>query len=252
VPNIQEFPGDAADGQKLVAAIVRNVKCEVQDALDDLYRIDPHPFLDSWGVQIALNLTMVEKGTANPTVLWMPVSPITSVFTLGTGAILSSEATRIEKLSSYYTVHDLRWLGRCLPEARGGPFLLQSDLKLNEWLVDAATAGSIGSVDYKTAVTVFKDNGVLSHEVKFDVITSGDITPSWKLVTGSINPTGTFLTASRDRSHDLTITFGATAELPGPAPNKGKRVPSRAAADAALASDIATSVGNSIKRALRP
>jgi hypothetical protein len=251
VPDIQEFPGDSADGQRLVTAIVRNVKCEVQDALDDLYRIDSHPFLDGWGVQIALNLTMIEKSTANPTAIWMPVSPITSVFTLGAGATLSSEATRTEKLSSYYTVRQLRRLGRCNPEARGGPFLLQSNLKLNEWLVDAVTAGNTGGVDYHAAASAFKD-GVLSHEVKFDVTTSGDITPSWKLVTGSINPSGTFLAASRDRSHDLTITFGPTDASAATGPHKGKPVPSRAAADAALASDIGVSVGNAIKRALRP
>jgi hypothetical protein len=93
---------------------------------------------------------------------------------------------------------------------------------------------------------------VLSHEVKFDVSTVGGITPAWKLVTGTINTSGTFLAASRDRSHDLTVTFGPTAEPPKAGPHKGKPAPSRIAADAALASDIGVSVGNSIKRALRP
>ena len=252
VPDIQEFPGDSADGQRLVAAIVRNVKCEVRDALDDLYRIQPHPFLDAWGVQVTLNLTMIEKSTLNPTGLWTPVSPLTSVFTLGAGATLSSEATRTEKLSAYYTVRELRRLGRCVAEARGGgPFLMQGNLKLNEWLVNAVTVANTGGADFAAAGTAFKD-GVLSHEVKFDVVTSGDVTPGWTLVTGSINPTGTFLTASRDRSHDLVITFGPTDEPPKSGPNKGKPRPSRIAADAALASDIGVSVGNSIKRAFRP
>ena len=251
VPGIQEFPGDSADGQRLVTAIVRNVKCEVRDALDDLYRIDTRPFLDAWGVQVTLNLTMVEKGILNPTGLRTPVTPINSVFTLGVDATVSSEATRTEKLSAYYTVRELRKLGRCVPEARGGPFLMQSNLKLNEWLVDAATVAHTGGSDFGAAAAAFKD-GVLSHEVKFDVVTVGGITPSWKLVTGTINPTGTFLAASRDRSHDLIITFGPTAEPPKSGPHKGRPVPSRIAADAALASDIGVAVGNSIKRALRP
>ena len=49
---------------------------------------------------------------------------------------------------------------------------------------------------------------VLSHEVTFDITTTGNITPSWKLLRGTVNQGGTFLTASRDRKHDLTVTFG--------------------------------------------
>jgi hypothetical protein len=247
VPGIQEIPGDSVAGQQLVTAIVNNVKCEVQDAIDDLYRLNSRPFLDGWGVQIALNLTMVEKGALNPAGVYAPVSPISTVFTLGVGGELSSEATRTEKLSSYYTVSELRRLGRCRSRANG-PFLLQGDLKLNEWLMDVQTAGNTGGTNLDTGRVVFKD-GVLSHEVKFDIVTSGNITPSWTFLTGSINPAGTtFLSARRERSHDLTITFGQTQDIPGA---RGKRGPTRAAADAALASDIGLSVANSLRR-LRP
>jgi hypothetical protein len=250
VPNIQEFPGGPAAGQQLVTAIVSNVKCEVQDAIDDLYRLDPKPFLDNtWGVQIALNLTMVEKGSLNPAGVYAPVSPISTVFTLGVGGELSSEATRTEKLNSYFTVQELRRLGRCVSRGNG-PFLLQGNLKLNEWLIDVATAGSTGGTDFNAGLAVFggSGDGVLSHEVKFDIVTSGDITPSWKFLTGTINPDGTtFLSARRERSHDLIITFGKTQSIPG----SSRRGPSRAAADAALASDIGVSVANSLRR-LRP
>lgn len=249
VPGIQEIPGDTVGGQQLVTAIVGNVKCEVQDAINDLYRLNSRPFLDStWGVQIALNLTMVEKGALNPAGIYAPVSPISTVFTLGVGGELSSEATRTEKLSSYYTVQELRRLGRCVNRG-SGPFLLQGDLKLNEWLMDVQTVANTGATDLNAGLAVFGKDGVLSHEVKFDVVTSGNITPSWTFLTGSINPAGTtFLTARRERSHDLTITFGPTQEIPG---TKGRRGPTRSAADAALASDIGLSVANSLRR-LRP
>jgi hypothetical protein len=251
VPNIQEFPGGPAAGQQLVTAIVGNVKCEVQDAIDDLYRLDPKPFLDNtWGVQIALNLTMIEKGALNPAGVYAPVSPISTVFTLGVGGELSSEATRTEKLNSFFTVQELRRLKRCVSRGNG-PFLLQGDLKLNEWLIDVATAGSTGGTDFNAGLVVFGSGGegVLSHEVKFDIVTGGDITPSWTFLTGSINPSGTtFLSARRERSHTLTVTFGKTHVIPG---TNGRRGPSRAAADAALASDIGVSVANSLRR-LRP
>jgi hypothetical protein len=253
VPEIQEFPGNSVQGQKLVSAIVTNIKCEVRDALYDLYRIEKRTFLDKWGVQMTLNLTIIEKGTLNPTVDWMPPSPASAVFTLGTGGTLSSEATRTDKLSSFFTVAELRRLGPCTREERpGGPFLLQSDLKLNEWLIDAVTAGHTGGVNYDvdTLSGPFKEE-VLSHEVKFDVVSSGDISPSWKLTRATVNPSGTFFSVSRDRSHDLTITFGPTDISTEPG-KKGKAVPSRIAADAALASDIGVSVSNGIRRAFRP
>lgn len=252
VPEIQEFPGDSVQGQKLVASIVTNIKCEVRDALDDLYKIQRRTFLDTWGVQMTLNLTIIEKGALNPRVDWMPPSPASAVFTLGAGGTLSSEATRTDKLTSFYTVAELRKLGRCTREERpGGPFLLQSDLKLNEWLVDAVTVGHTGGVNYDvdTVNGPFRQE-VLSHEVKFDVVSSADITPSWKLARATINPSGTLLSASRDRSHDLTITFGPTDISTAPG-KKGKPVPSRIAADAALASDIGVSVSNGIRRALQ-
>jgi len=248
VPDIQEFPGSRADGQQLVNAIVRNIKCEVQDALDDLYRIQRHTFLDTWGVQVVLNLTIVETGAVNPTVSWMPPSPASAVFTLAAGGTLSSAATRTDKLSLYYTVAELRKFKRCVPEARPpGPFLLQSDLKLNEWLVDTVTIQNTGGGDFSMDTTKGPfGQSVLSHEVKFDIISSGTATPTWVLQRASINPTGTFLAASRERTHDVTITLGPTDDST-PGAKKGKPRPSRIAADAALASDIGLSVSTALK-----
>lgn len=126
--------------------------------------------------------------------------------------------------------------------------LLQSDLKLNEWLIAALLGTDTNSTNYTTFTT--KDS-VLTHEVKFEVVTGGELTPTWKLINATVNPSGTFLSGSRDRTHYLTITMGPTDIVPT-GPGKGKRVPSRAAADAALASQIGVAVGNSVRRATRP
>lgn len=253
VPEIQEFPGDRADGQILVNAIIRNVKCEVRDALDDLYRIQRRTFLDTWGVQVVLNLTMVETGALNPTVSWMPPSPADAVFTLAAGGTLSSQATRTDKLSLYYTVAELRRLGRCIPEARPpGPFLLQSDLKLNEWLVDTVTVQNTGGGVFSQDPKGPFGTSVLQHEVKFDVVTSASATPSWVLRRVTVNPTGTFLSLGRERTHDLTITLGPT-DAPVVVAHGRKAGPSRMAADAALASDIGVSVSNALRnQTIRP
>ncbi len=39
----------------------------------------------------------------------------------------------------------------------------------------------------------------LTHQVTFQVVSSGSLTPSWKLVRATINPTGTLASTSRDR-----------------------------------------------------
>ena len=66
-------------------------------------------------------------------------------------------------------------------------------------MVNGVATGDITSVG--------KQN-VLSHEVTFEVISSGNITPAWKLVRANFNQSGSFFTTSRDRKHDLIITFG--------------------------------------------
>ena len=84
----------------------------------------------------------------------------------------------------------------------GGSLLIQSDLKLREWL-DAMVLGVNTGV-----ITKVSDKNVLSHEVSFDVVTGADINPAWAWANGAVNQRGLFLTASRDRKHDLILTFG--------------------------------------------
>jgi hypothetical protein len=114
----------------------------------------------------------------------------------------------------------------------------------------------------------FKSN-VLSHEVKFDIISTGTITPGWKLSTSTINQTGTFLSGTRDRTQDLIVTFGPpdpawSVVVIDPKTRKAKidRTTNRpllrptalspAATSAALASEIGNAVNNGFRNALRP
>ncbi len=247
VPDIQEIPGDSRAGSQLVTAILTNVKCELRDAIADFYdrARGEKTYLDGWGVQTDLNLTISEKGELAPSANIMPPSPASAVFSLALGVNGSSEATRIDKISSFNTVAELRAAHRCDRRLReGGPMLLQSNLKLNEWLIDALLGIDTNSTNYSHFTS--KDS-VLSHEVKFEVISGGEATPTWTLVRATVNPSAPFLSVNRDRTHDVTITLGPTDVAPS-GPNKGRPVPGRAAADAALASQIGVAVGNSVKQ----
>jgi hypothetical protein len=110
----------------------------------------------------------------------------------------------------------------------------------------------------------FKQN-VISHEVKFEVTTAANAIPGWKLTQIAINQSGTGITASRDRTHDLTITFGpaaATKTLLTDVNGKAKRdkngnliyhtayVPTTQALNSHLASEIGLAVANGLKSAI--
>jgi hypothetical protein len=258
VPEQQEIPGDTGAGQLLVQDIVQSVHCEVADAvqwvvLHDAENHRAHPsqplataFLASWGVQITLGLTVEEKSTLNPTVVWSPPSPVTSVFTLAGTGTLSADATRTDKLNFYYTIPQLLARHHCTAGIQRGSassLLIQSDLKTLEWLQDYYQTVLTQEINASSgAVSAFKQN-VLSHEVKFEIVSSGGITPAWKLVRATIDQTGTLFSTSRDRTHDLTLTFG---------PGDSKGLTGQAAQAAFLASLIGLEFSNFQTRAPLP
>ena len=142
---------------------------------------------------------------------------------------------------------------------------MQSNLGLDEWLIANVTAADTGVIQYAKDYSdgPLKTN-VLSHEIKFDVTNTGNVTPGWKLTRVSVNQSGTFLTASRDRTHDLTITLGPiTPVVVGQKTVRMKdgttaqvpifgSTPSYQAADAHLASQIGAAVAAAVKSALTP
>ena len=265
VPEIQDF-GDRVTGQQLVESIAYNVTCEVQDAVYEVYHpggvLRDSTFLDSWGVQIALSLQVEEKSSLNPVVNWLPPSPASSIFNLAGGGTLSSDATRQDKLNSFYSIAAIRQMGPCDPKTRpGGVLLMQSNLALDEWLIANVTAADTGLIQYATDFSdgPFKTN-VLSHEVKFDITTTGNLTPGWKLTRVSINQSGNFFSATRDRTNDLTITLGPTLAAPKKKRKNGRTfivppvayLPAPPAADAAQASAIGLAVANAIRNSVQP
>jgi len=252
VPEIEELPGGPPEGQVLVQAIITSVHCEVADAVR--YVIDQDiqdakqfnqprsaTWLYSWGAQITLTLTVEEKSTLNPTAVWTPLTPASAVFTLAGSATLSADATRIDKVNFYYSVAQLYKRAPCKTGVQpkngvASSLLIQSDLKLAQWLQDQVTPVATGEVNQPTSASgIFKQN-VLSHEVKFEVVSTGGLTPAWKLVRANFNQTGTLVAATRDRTHDLLITFG---------PGDSKGLTSQAANDSHLASEIGLAVSSS-------
>jgi hypothetical protein len=252
VPEIQENPFAPGHAVLMVQAIVQSVHCEMGNALKDVRNYDLETarkhhqkpitdFLLRWGTEMTLTLTIDEKSSLAPNVTWMPPSPASAVFTLGAGLGGSADATRTEKMSFYYLVPSLLSEPYCATGVQQGDdssLLVRSDLKLKEWLQDYLSA--IGTKEGQAPVAAngaLKDT-VLSHDIKFDITTSGNITPSWKLTRATINPTGSFFSTSRDRTHDLTIVLG-----PGN--------PTGFIGNAAPAASAANQIGNAVASSIQ-
>lgn len=221
VPSLRDWPNNnTADETIMVGEIARSVRCELRRAITTIIDRDIKgagervsrrrytDFLNNWGVEFALNLTFIEKGSINPSGSIIPPSPATAVLTLVGGGTLSSQATREDRSNVFYTVKELYHPGRpnCVPtdgNQHGSP-LVESNLRLLT-LLD----GRIGSAELNYAkVPQDGEKNVLSQTVSFQIVTSGTITPSVQLVRGSINSGSGFLTGSRDRKQEAVFTFG--------------------------------------------
>jgi hypothetical protein len=257
VPEIQENPWAPGDGQLMVQAIVQSVRCEIIDALRHLRESDVKnsqqynqqrvtDFLLKWGVQMTLTLTIDERSSVAPSILWTPLTPISTMFSLSGGASGTADSTRTDKLSFYYQISDILKHDYCttgVQQGNEGSLLVQSDLKLEEWLADyTGTLGTHEGLAPTSNSGVLKDN-VLSHDIKFDITTSGNLTPGWKLKRASINSTGTFFSTSRDRTHDLIITMG---------PGDKTGLTGAAAQNADQAQQISNAVTTGFKNAVTP
>jgi hypothetical protein len=244
VPDVEVGSDPDAHGI-LVNKVVNLVKCEVGRAVVSALRYDQEnvrqfpgrkrsiKWLEKWGAWLTIKFTVVEKGSLNPGVTTKDPLPNSQMFTLGLGGLFSSEATRVEQVQYLIIFQDyIPPSGRIEadpPPCRQlhGSILLQSDLKVKDWL-DASLyphfiTNNIRPVPPK----------VLSYDISFAAVASGSITPTWTLtrVTATGNPLAGI---SRSRTDGLTITMGEVdAKL---------RTPSRELLDANLASQIRSAI----------
>ena len=242
-PPIQEYGGDS---QLLVQSVVTSIHCELTRAIQQLYvkaqtYKDVRPLaatMSNWGAQMALSLKTEEKSGFNPTVLWTPIGPASSVFTLAGSATISSDAIKTAVLNYYYTIPELIKRGACKtgvkPEGTVSSLLVQNDLGFGEWLFDQLAPTSTQEVNLPTSGNTALKQNVLQYHIVSEVVTTGSINPAWKLVRASVNQTGTFASATRDRTHDLLITLG-------PGSSTGLK---GAARDSHLAQEIGMAIRN--------
>jgi hypothetical protein len=291
VPQIPEVwdRGDPDATQHMEMQIKRAIFCELREAVTEarrryqyqnysagkvVTRPSDQPVPDAWGAQVTLTFTVDEVSKVNPGVsLLSPLPPASAgqTFAFGLGGTASSQATRVDKFQTFYTIGQIanvfsknnvcavRPDGILGQPGSSSPFVT-SDLGIRQWLPAAtAVSGFLRSTrkaedgegaPLGSAGSFASDS--ISYDIKFVVTTDLNATPVWKLVRVTTSQSPAFFDTSRTRTHDLLITIGpgATEAVKGP---KGKIVkrtvgPSQSAASSHLAQEI----GNAVAAAIRP
>jgi hypothetical protein len=247
-PDIQEFWGNSNDAAAKESAIAFQVRCELQKALRILVKKDikygaagqgrQFKWLDSsWAADVLLVFTIDEKSTLTPNVGINTVLPnavdtfpgkaaVTTQQSYSTalGGSISSEGYRQDKVHLFYPISEL--VGKesllssikeidsvsCVPPPVNATLFADSGLKVSDWLISQLDLQFTGQAQFQLPNS-FATSGVLSHEVKFDIVTSGSVNPTWKLVLVSAGAgSNPLFSTSRDRTQDLTITLGPSKD----------------------------------------
>ncbi|WP_143275371.1 hypothetical protein [Bradyrhizobium canariense] len=212
VPQQQEvWEGPDITGNMAVD-IKKHIFCELVHAIKFVnknLRINDGPSIpDSYGVQMQITLTVEENSALSAGLV---LNQAIRDGTLGLGGNLSSTATRTDTSYSFYNVGKIAGPAKnhwCDTLEVSASSLLMSDLGIGAYLLKAVKA----QAELHSSAPAKPDGlklDVLSYDVKFVVVSNGNVTPSWKLVSLSANSGGSpFLAAGRTRTHDLILTFG--------------------------------------------
>lgn len=269
-PQIQEFWGTPQDSGLIQQKLVGRISCELRQAVHKLYwedaeavkrreRAIPHyAFLKDWIAQIELILTIEEKSSLSPKAAFIDPLPTATtffsggrsiqtsrLFSLGIGGSLENTATRIDKLYLKYKVSDFIKIKKsdwsCDPKPNGASIFIASELHIEDWLRGAVSVVAAEGPESKVeAQAKFAEKAdALSHDIKFQIVTTGNVSPTWKLVRFGSDSSPLF-GASRDRAQQLILTLA-----PPDKANPNQLGPS--GYGASLSSDI----GASIRRAIQ-
>jgi hypothetical protein len=262
---------------------------------------------DDWGAQVTVGLNIDESTTLSPgatlntpmhngithfigetpigatplvAAATYPSLPTNQFYQLGFGGSLSSKATRNDKINAYWAVSYLKQQpttnSYCAADAidplgdnaaKSSPLILVSDLGIEKWLIESLEMNNL-LPSVQDGASSDNSPDVLQFEAKFEIASTGNINPTWKLVRISANTSNTpLLGTNRTRAHDLTITIGpgskpGTSNAPAnkkqlakassPKAVETSNTPGDRAANLHQATQIGIAVSNNLRSVLQP
>jgi hypothetical protein len=250
VPNdIDPRNGMSRQG-KIESNIIANIRCEITRGLYRAVSTGNVPWLTGWGTSISLNLTWEETSNVNPGVLYTTPIGGSDVFSASAGVSGSAHSTRNEAIT--FTLENKTLLREAMLTSHAQQGLdcsaledgvtVSSDLKIDEFIYDKASIA--GGREARTRPIEYPQFSTFQETLTFVVSVGGDVTPSWKFIRLSVNPSGQFLAGSRTKSSQVIVTLGPLAKPAGPAGA------AQLALQAAVQHDAAV-VGNATAAAIR-
>jgi hypothetical protein len=145
---------------------------------------------------------------------------VSAVFTLAGGISGGAVSSNENKYNVFYPISAL-YKPKFFPlntdyrpcrDPRGnkeGSPLVDIDLQILPLLESRIQIVELGfALEPQKNEIVAGEKNVLTQTVSIHESVSGDITPTWKFTTGSVNPSGKLFSAGRDRTHQIVFTFG--------------------------------------------
>lgn len=211
----------------MVFSIKRNILCETIAAIRQVNGTITTSFgpaiPDNYSIQLQLTLIVAESSAFTPNLTYNQTladgsqSGVTigRNWNVGVSGELSSAATRTDTTYSYWAVGQVAGPGKnrkmCEdPEwpidRRSSSPLVQSDLGVARFLFDHVKAADLLHSSKPGASKPDKID-VYSYDLKFVVVSSGGVSPQFKLIPLSGGGTP-ILNLNRTRTHELLLTFG--------------------------------------------
>jgi hypothetical protein len=235
---------------KIESNIIANIRCEVTKGLYRAVSTGNVPWIAGWGTAISLNLTWEDMSNVNPGLLYTTPIGGSNLFSAGAGVSGSAHSTRNEAIT--FTLENKTLLREALLDSRTRQGLdcssledgvtVQSDLRIDEFIYDKASIA--GGHEARTRPIDYPQFNTFQETLTFVVSVSGNVTPSWKFVRLSVNPTGQFLAGARTNTSQIIITLGPLAKPASPAGAAQLAVQAAVQHDAAIA-------GNATAAAIR-
>lgn len=214
---------------QFVRSIAEHVRCEMHKTVATEYNPnDPkRKILYDWAAKVALTIRALDKGTISPSLTGLvnagrvPIAAGVSLETDGTREIVLTYYLPFNELLPARDAIDSQGRKLDCSHISGEVEPIAGNLGVDQTLAAALEAWDAnGTLSDRIAGGPFE---TVTHHVIFQVVQSGNVTPSWKFTNITINPSGQLLSASRTRTDELQITMGPTQlgtrkELPGPSP----------------------------------
>ena len=187
-----------------------------------------------------MTLTVIENSALNPTVTRTKIfeNSVTKFpangnvttpqsFALAVGGTLSSTATRTNVLHLFYRVvifaklSSKRFVGqlRALHIAdHCGNVVCEDNFKIYQWLKSTLFLQYTQVANYNDSSIGQQGQNGVSTEIKFEIVSNGNISPAWKIVNVANSGPLPLFSTGRDRTQDIIITIGPLQQPSGGSP----------------------------------